>query len=239
MIFKDLERSGINYKVGILDNASSDDLSDLQEFYTGNNRISFYTNDKNVGFGTGHNILSQKNDSLYTLLLNPDLQFIEPSTIVRLLDNLKDNSGVVAVGPKLITYKGKSQWWDHGELEGLIASWLDGLGLSSWKDRTKAVSVAWVSGAVFLIKTKLFKDLGGFDENIFLYGEDVELCYRIRQHGRTIFYDPSIKVKHKGQVGSRRSKYVWKSQEYILDKHYKHNKFYSLFKAILKLINSK
>ena len=135
MIFKDLERSGINYKVGILDNASSDDLSDLQEFYTGNNRISFYTNDKNVGFGTGHNILSQKNDSLYTLLLNPDLQFIEPSTIVRLLDNLKDNSGVVAVGPKLITYKGKSQWWDHGELEGLIASWLDGLGLpqSLWK----------------------------------------------------------------------------------------------------------
>nr|AIA14565.1 Glycosyl transferase family 2 [uncultured bacterium]AIA14850.1 Glycosyl transferase family 2 [uncultured bacterium] len=188
----DAEKSGINYHVYILDNASGDDLSDLQQ-----DKVTIMTSEVNIGFGAGHNLLSEQHASDYMLLLNPDTLLVEENTVERMIRSLEQSVDAVALGPCLIGADKKPQAWDHGELDfksGLYSP------KSYWKKRTKKSEVAWVSGAASLIKTDAFKNVGGFDKDFFLYKEEEDLLLRLRQSGLKTFYDPSIKVLHIGSV---------------------------------------
>ncbi len=216
-VFSDLKESDLDYEINILDNDSGDDLSDLKSRYP--ERLSFYQNDKNVGFGAGHNLLAKRAESKYLLLLNPDIKLIEPGMIERLLER-RHHFQAQILGPRLITAKGKTQWWDHGELT-LLARIFETSGVSYWQERKKPVEAAWVSGAAFLVDRGLFDQLGGFDENFFLYREEEDLCLRAKKLGAKIIYDPTITILHYSQVVAKRSEYVLKSSDYFMKKHRK------------------
>ncbi|KKU53431.1 MAG: Glycosyl transferase group 2 family protein [Candidatus Moranbacteria bacterium GW2011_GWE2_47_10] len=201
-VLRDLRHSDLDYVINVLDNDSGDDLSDLKKIFGSDDKINIYYSDKNLGFGGGHNFLSKKNKSEYLLLMNPDVEIIEKESIRRLMNEGK-KVNVAVMGPKLIDRNGNVQIWDHGELFGFRAWIANNAGSSFWRNRNDMGEVAWVSGAVFLIKSDVFEKAGGFDENFFLYKEEEDLCISIRKLGEKIFYNPEIRFMHISSVVAR------------------------------------
>lgn len=224
------------YSVAILDNASGDDLSDIPAKFPKLTNIEIVQADKNLGFGGGHNLLARRGEAEYLLLLNPDTKITEPNTIERLLAHARTARADV-IGPRLITPQGTTQWWDHGELHGLRAWVALNSGNSYWREQTVPVGVVWISGAVFLIRKSLFDELGGFDERFFLYKEEEELCWRLREKGGKVLYDPTITVFHHGGVVAKKSEHMQKSVSYFLQKHFSRRWSYPFLKLLNKLMH--
>ncbi len=235
-ILDDLKDSKIKYEINVLDNNSKDDLSDLQILYKDNKNINFFFSEKNLGFGAGHNFLSEKSKGDKLLILNPDIKFIEKDFIKKLSESFSDEK-VAVVGPRLLTDKKIVQRYDHGELKGVFAKIALNSGNSYWKNRDEISEVAWVSGAVFLIKKDVFDSIGGFDENFFLYKEEEDLCLRLRKEGYKIVYNPKIKVLHYGSVVAKKSDHMQKSVDYFLEKHFKGKLGFWFFKFLNKIIH--
>ncbi len=229
-LFTDLNESGINYKVIVLDNKSGDDLEEFEKLYAGKN-ISFHYSKDNLGFGGGHNFISKMEDSNCILILNSDIKFIEKDTVKRLYERLKGSNVYKVTGPRLVEEDMMQQRFDHGEIHG-ISSWVkNNYGSSYWKPCSKPVEAAWVSGAVFMIRTDLFKKINGFDENFFLYKEEEDLCKRIRDNGEKILYDPTVTVMHYGHVVAKRNEHFSNSMNYYLDKHFRDKISYKILNA--------
>ncbi|NTW89659.1 MAG: glycosyltransferase family 2 protein [Candidatus Moranbacteria bacterium] len=206
-IREELEQADFSYSFAILDNASGDDLSDIPERFPWLKNTEIIQGDKNLGFGAGHNALAKRGDAKYLLILNPDLKFIEPGTIGRLLRAIKE-TGSQVVGPRLITTEGVTQAWDHGGWRGILYYWKSVIGIRETVVETKNRQVPWVSGAVFLIDKISFETVSGFDEEFFLYAEELDLCDRVRMNGNTITYAPSISVMHYGGVAANRNDWI-------------------------------
>lgn len=232
-VIKDLQNSKINYVISVLDNNSNDDLKDLEEIYK-DKKVFFYYSKKNLGFGGGHNFLAKKYNAKYVLLLNTDLKFIESNSIKRLYDFLIENyqNNVKVVGPKLVMKNGKSQPFDHGEFKGIFGKITNWIGNTYWKNRDEILECSWVSGAVFMVEKNVFDEIGGFDENFFLYKEEEDLCLRLREKGYKVFYNPLVKVLHFGSVVAKKSKFMKNSHKYFIDKHFKNKKRYFFIKIV-------
>jgi len=119
-----------------------------------------------------------------------------------------------AVGPRLEYASGRLQLscgrlphplraiLTYTRLARLVPRWLDGQRYAGW-DHSSARAVGWVSGAALLTSRSLFRRLGGFDESIFLYSEDADLCWRVRAAGYEIHYFPGATVVHLEGQSSR------------------------------------
>lgn len=235
-VLEDLKDTALNYQINALDNDSGDDLSDLEKEYAKTGKVNFYQSEKNVGFGAGHNLLAKKAQAKYLLLLNPDVKIIEPNTIKRLISGIQRFNAQV-IGPRLITAKRRTQWWDHGELHGLRARLFLNIGMSYWEPRKVPLEVAWVSGAVFLIEKSWFDKLDGFDENFFLRVEEEDLCWRLREEDGKVIYEPTITALHyRGVAGGNRRYHQRTSGAYFIDKHYRNRFGYRVFKFLNNLI---
>lgn len=221
-VLKGLEKNITNLNlftnIFILDNASGDDLSDLKTTFP-NLGIHIYYSKKNTGFGTGHNYLAKKHPCKYLLILNPDIKFLRKTSLKRLLKRLQSKPDIAVVGPRLITRQKTTQMFDHGELKNKKAQKKLLQGGSFWQERKRVSEVAWVSGAVFLIKREVFDKEGGFDESFFLYKEEEDLCLRVRNKGYKIIYDPKITIMHYGGVVAKKELYLAQSDEYFRKKH--------------------
>ena len=235
-LLKDLEKSNLKYTILILDNNSKDDLSELQNVFNKEN-VSFYFSGKNLGFGKGHNYLAKKTNAKYLLILNPDIEIIEPDSIKRLFEKINTDNEIKVIGPKLLMKNKKPQVYDHGELKGLLAKIALRSGNSYWKNRNNPVKCAWVSGAVLLVEKQIFNKVNGFDERLFLYKEEEDLCLRIRQEKYEVLYDPSVKILHIGSVVAKKSKYMKKSLDYFLEKHFQNKLGFHFFKFLNRIIN--
>ena len=156
-LLADLKPSAIRSKIAILNNASGDDLSDINGLFP-DASISIFENQKNVGFGAGHNLLEKKapTEARYLLVLNPDVKIQENDTLTRLLKRADELSADV-IGPRLITIAHKPQRWDHAELRGFLARATLSAGGSYWKDRRALSEAAWVSGAFLPCPERSFR----------------------------------------------------------------------------------
>ena len=89
-----------------------------------------------------------------------------------------------------------------------------------WSRQNMAREVEWIGGAFMLLRASAIRKLGGLDENFFFYGEDIELCHRLRRAGWRVFFDPAGKITHLGGGSSdgtrlgavRRLELVWKAR---------------------------
>jgi N-acetylglucosaminyl-diphospho-decaprenol L-rhamnosyltransferase len=213
-VLRDLEPSGLEYEIHLLDNASGDDLSAFED------RCSVHVADRNLGFGAGHNLLASMTGARHLLILNPDVEFIAADT-ARRLGACVEEPGVTAAGPKLVTGEGVAQQWDHGLLHGVRAQISYRAGASYWRDTTvRQDDVAWVSGASMIVEHAAFEAIGGFDEQFFLYKEDEDLCLRLREAGGRVVYEPSIVVRHTGSVVADRSEELGRAIDYFVSKHF-------------------
>jgi N-acetylglucosaminyl-diphospho-decaprenol L-rhamnosyltransferase len=212
---RDLAGSALTARVLVLDNASDDDLSELEERWK--DRMEFHRSPSNVGFGAGQNQLAALNDARALLFLNPDTVMIEPRTVERLMAALGDD--VAAVGPQLLTEDRSPHYWDHGESRGFGAKLAAAAGSSHHRIRHERSEVAWVSGASALVRRSHFDAVGGFDPGFFLYKEDEDLFARIRAGGGRVVYEPSVHVLHVGSVTGGRPQHAEASVRRFRRKH--------------------
>ncbi|MEI7750185.1 MAG: glycosyltransferase family 2 protein [Candidatus Moraniibacteriota bacterium] len=207
---EELESASFSYSFALLDNASGDDLSDIPKRFPWLKNLEIIQGTKNLGFGAGHNLLAKGADEKYLLILNPDIKFIEPDTIRRLLDEMKRSRSQI-VGPRLITAEGKRQAWDHGGWHGTMCYFKSACGINESRSDAKMRRSIWVSGAVFLIERNCFDRVSGFDEQFFLYAEEIDLCDRVRKNKGVVMYVPDINVLHLGGVVANRNDWLFGS----------------------------
>lgn len=217
-VIRDLCQCDLDYEINILDNASNDNLSDFRRQHA-NNRVRVFSSEKNLGFGAGHNFLSNHTDAPFLLILNPDVRLIQSQSISGLYHAVRKASDIKVVGPILVTEEGEVQEWDHGELNGVLARIALDAGSSYWVERRTSVDVAWVSGACLMVEKAAFQLVDGFDPKFFLYKEEEDLCWRLRKCGFRIRYEPNIKVMHHGSVVANKSKYMQESNRYFFTKN--------------------
>ncbi len=145
------------------------------EKYRGRLDIRLIDTKKNNGFGRGVNIgvKSSSANAEFIMLINPDCQLYE-DTIVELV---RAAAATIECGYRL--WECRQLPYEHPKHYSPVT-----------------LETSWSTGACCLIHKKTFEELGGFDENIFLYMEDVDLSWRMRMHGYKLMYVPFAKVRH-------------------------------------------
>ncbi len=198
----------------LVDNASTEDISGLVK--KGFPQVKLITNKENLGFSTANNQAMKIARGDYLLLVNTDA-FVEPGSIEALRKFLGNHPDAGVVAPQLRNSDGTIQpsggFHPHLYQVFLIATFLDNLPFLRrflpsihirWPGYFTIVrQLGWVAGAFLMLPQKVFTRTGGFDEKIFMYGEELEWCYRIKLAGYKIYLDPEIHITHLGFASSR------------------------------------
>lgn len=194
----------------IVDNASTEDrdLEELHQFYP---QIKLIYNQENIGFGRANNVgikWAQKNiDFEYLLLLNNDT-LIEPYTLYYLKEAFKVDQGIGITTGKTM-YEGNRElvWYGGGEIN-YKRGWpkiADYNQKPTPEGADKARFVSFASGCVMMFTKQSITDLKGFDDDFFMYCEDLELCMRTKNLGYKLYYQPKSVIYHKVQGSSKTS----------------------------------
>lgn len=177
--------------------------------------INYIYTGKNLGYGAGHNlaIRESKGENIkYHLVLNPDI-LIEQNSLDSLLQQMEINKDIGLIMPSIKYPNGQTQ-----HLCKLLATPIDLIGrrfipFRKWIEErnnkyellftgyNKTMQVPSLSGCFMLLRTEVLKHIGGFDERFFMYCEDFDLCRRIWQVSKTIYY-PEVSVIHNYEKGS-------------------------------------
>lgn len=192
----------------VVDNDSQDDSADILskevKKYPG---FHFIQNPKNNGFGAGNNLGVSYAKGEYILFLNNDTQ-IHGKGILEMVSFLETHLDVGIVGGELKNFD-KSPQSSVGKFYTLWQVLLLLLGMQRFgltdQNPTHPSQVAWVKGALMMVRKKLFEKIDGFDEKIFMYTEDMELCYRASKTGARIYFYPTDGILHKDQGSSNRT----------------------------------
>lgn len=180
--------------------------------------VKLLTPAENTGFAKGNNlgIKASKKNSKYYLLINSDV-IVKDDTLQKSVEFLENNSRSDVLGCKLILGDGSMQP-SAGFLPTPLSvfTWILGIDLlpgismllpqfhpkyKSFFDETK--QVGWVMGAYLFMRNDVIKKTKGFDENFFMYTEEVELCKRINDFGFKVWYSPSFEVTHLDKSSSK------------------------------------
>ncbi|MDO8639147.1 MAG: glycosyltransferase family 2 protein, partial [Candidatus Daviesbacteria bacterium] len=229
-------------KVLVIDNCSCDEsaLMVKKNFP----QVEILENSQNLGFTGGNNLGLKELKSKYALLLNSDTVVLEGS--LDSLMNFMDESDYGVASCKLVDGDGKFQP-NAGKLPTFLPMffWLSGtddiLGkifpINSYQERkigyyNKDREVGWVSGTAMMIKDVVLKKIGFLDENIFMYGEDVEYCLRANRAGFKIGWTNQTEIIHLGGKSTNQPKFnQWKGEFKGL--LYIYNKYYGFLSAFI------
>ncbi len=243
-------------EIMVVDNSSTDGSVEMlkKEYPT----VLIIENRENLGFSKANNIAIRKSKGDYILLLNSDT-LCKKNTLEKTLNYIETRPEVGVLGCRLKNKDGSIQY-SAGYLPNII-------NLSLWMKfiddvpvlnkflfpyhinfpdfYKKSSDVGWVSGAFFLVRKKLFTVVGLFDENLFMYGEEVEYCLRIAKSGwKANFFSETEIIHLKGQSGEGEKAGLleeFKALKYIWHKHYPSWQFPLLililkFGALLRLV---
>lgn len=181
---------GLSLEVLLVDNASADGTPRwIRANYPD---VQVIENPVNVGFARACNQALALASGEYVLFLNPDARLI-PGALEAMIQRLRQELRPGLLSPRL-QGGGPPAWGRFPTLGRLAARRLGARPEPEPGDGP----VDWVLGACMLGPTEVVRELGGFDEDYFLYGEDVDLCDRMAAAGRTVVYYPLVTVTHLG-----------------------------------------
>lgn len=172
----------------------------------------------NLGYGAGNNLGIRHCTSEFILVLNPDV-WIAPSDVLELLRAATSLPDAVALGPRILAPDGQRQSeisFGHGARP--TAPYVEPEGL---------VSTRWLHGCCLLLRRAHFETMGGFDERMFMYFEEKDLCESATRRGLDCVYVPSASARHIGGASSKpslssafvRQYHYWRSRQVFTGKH--------------------
>lgn len=231
------------FEIIIIDNASTDGSKEMLERYKKkHNNLKIIESNINQGFAKANNYASKITKAKYLLFLNSDIIVVDDA-IVRLFRFFQQNENTFNfLGGKLLNKDNTSQpsCGKFYTLPIVFASLFlkgDYWNLTRYSPK-KIKQVDWVSGACILTKKELFDRVGRFDENIFMYMDELDLLYRAKNKGYKVFFYPDSKFIHLGSASSKGKTYpilqVYKGFIYFYEKHYSSFELF-LLKVMLKL----
>ncbi|MEQ9427014.1 MAG: glycosyltransferase [Cyclobacteriaceae bacterium] len=206
-LVKSIQKSNIYIKAFFWDNSHTDELAEL---IPDDDQFKYIKSDRNLGFGAGHNKVMKQliEGSDYHLVINPDIKFA-PNTISLLKNFMDSNPDIGLALPKIFDLNGNEQ-----PLFKLLPSPLDLIFRRFWPKKLKHLiegrlnryilsfanpnivnDAPYLSGCFMMIRSKVFENVGYFDERFFLYCEDLDYSRRINQKWRTTYF-PGAEVSH-------------------------------------------
>jgi GT2 family glycosyltransferase len=201
------------------------DEADVLESLKRRYGFSLIQSSENLGFGKASNLGARTAQGWFFVFLNPDSSWSE-GDLLEAGKYLEADPSRGILGFRLTGPGGGLQPWSAGTEVTLWDIVRNNLGLAKSKTLWKSsvpVDADWVSGAALMIRRTLFERLAGFDEDFFLYFEDVDLCRRARLLGRKAIYFPYISIVHLGGKSSpsatRQKRCFYDSQDLYFRKH--------------------
>jgi asparagine synthase (glutamine-hydrolysing) len=198
--------SRIDHEILVVDNGSSDGSPEMVEReFPG---IRLIRNDENLGFGRANNQAMRVARGRWFLLLNSDTILVDDS-VQTLCGEVQRENDIGIAHCRLNFPDGRLQHTvyrfpsvklalveDLGLYKLMPKAKTGPLLLSGYWDYSEERDVDWVAGAFMLLPRRVFAETGGFDERLFMYGEDLEWCYRVRDHGWRIRFYPQASIIH-------------------------------------------
>lgn len=224
----------LSKKIYIVDNGASisdsHSLKSFRKFISEIEDVEYINTGENLGFGKGHNVVLRKLDSQYHAIVNPDI-LLDEDVFSKIVEWMDKNPSVGMTIPYITDEDGNRQSVYRKELTILdmfIRFFCKNLFLKRQRkhtmqdmDYTRPFQVPFGQGSFLVINSELFKKLQGFDENFFMYVEDADLCKRVNDISRLMYY-PGAKVIHKWKKESHRNailfKYHIQSMKYYFKK---------------------
>lgn len=160
--------------VTIVDNGSTDDtIGKLEQYQDKFSSLTIHQNTTNLGFGAANNLGAQLSQGHYLVFLNIDTELHDTETFKKLSALISTSLNDIAA-------------WEFRQLPYEHPKCYDPVSLET----------SWFSGAAVVIRRDAFQQVGGFDEKLFMYCEDVDLSWRLRAHGYRLLYCPFITITH-------------------------------------------
>jgi N-acetylglucosaminyl-diphospho-decaprenol L-rhamnosyltransferase len=187
-------------EIVLVDNASSDGSAALASVH--HPRVRLIETGANLGFAAGANRGAETARGDVLVFLNPDARLV-PGALALLVDALARTPGAGIAGGGL---RGEQGGWEPGAARfGPLAHLVldTTLGRLGSRLRRAPHRVDWVYGTFMAVRCDLFRELGGFDPRYFLYGEDVDLCFRAARLGRRTIHVPSARAIHERNLSAR------------------------------------
>ncbi len=230
---------GLDGEIIVVDNASSDGaVETLNRVYPDVVTVAL---ERNLGFGAANNIGFERARGQYVLILNPDT-VVQEDTIRTMLAFMAEHPDVAFSGCKIILPNGTydpvskrgfpSPWSSFCKVFGLSRmfpkSRLFGGYNLTYIDADETAPVDALSGCFMVCRADVLKQLGGFDTDYFMYGEDLDLCYRAKKLGWAIYYYPATSILHLRGQSTRRSSIdalavFYEAMEIFARKHFRSN----------------
>lgn len=209
----------------LVDNASSDDtVAQVKKHFPW---VTVIASPTNGGFAVGNNLGIQHATADFVMLLNTDAEFTPNTSLQVLLNRFVQQPKLAVLTPRVELSNGTL---DHACHRGFPTPWnafcyfsgiakvlpwfppVAGYRLS-WKNLRTAHAIDACSGAAMIVRRSAMDTVGFLDESFFMYAEDIDWCYRFKQAGWEVWYDPAVKVihhKHKSGLGKKGS---WETKE--------------------------
>ncbi len=213
----DKAAQNISHEVIVVDNASDDgSVEFLQKNFP---EVKLIINKQNLGFGKANNLGMKIAKGKYFLLLNPDTLLSE-NTLQEMIRFLENTPEAGIAGCKILNPDGTFQLACRRSFPGPWTSFCKVTGLSSlfpnskifarynltYLNSNQTYEVDAISGSFMMMRREAYEKTRGFDEDFFMYGEDLDLCYRIQKVGYKVYYVHSTQIIHyKGESTKRSS----------------------------------
>ncbi len=221
---KEFESGEFEYIV--MDNDSPDGAYEVmkKEFKKYKN-VHVYESGHNGGFGFGYNRAVEKAKGDYIVLLNND-SYLEDNSLSSMYEYLVNNPDIGLLGGKIKNENGTLQV-STGKFYTLWSVLEYQLGMQRLDGFQKTADtihpVDWLKGAFLMMKKETYQKIGGFDEKIFMYEEDVDFNYRAMKLGFSRIYYPQAHIVHRDYGSSNRTfaiVNIYKNLPYLFKKHY-------------------
>lgn len=241
---------GIDGEIYVVDNLSTDGT--VETLQPRHSDVHFIANKQNVGFACANNQAIRCTDSEYVLLLNPDTVVYE-NTLRGVLDFMDQHPEAGGAGVRMLTREGKPA---PESRRAIPTPWVAMLKMLGATHRYYMSHLSWdepgqieaISGAFCMLRRKALDQIGLLDEDYFMYGEDIDLSYRLLKGGWQNWYLPFDIIHYKGESTQKSTfRYVhtfYQAMLIFFRKHYGHlSIFFSLpiqlaiyFRALMALM---
>jgi GT2 family glycosyltransferase len=212
------ELKGRSVEVIVVDNASGDGIGEMirREFPW----VYYIESDRNLGFGKASNLAYEHAKGEHVLFLNPDT-ISNNEAYVHCLSRLKEDASIGIISPKLIMSNGEMDLASRRSIPSVWDGFCRAIGLAARFSQSRLFAgynltympdngtyeVGAVNGAFMMCPRRALLRFGVFDEQYFMYGDDLDLCYRCWKSGYKVIYDGRVEIIHlKGISSSKESK---------------------------------